>query len=417
MIQHFRFLHHKIPDTTIRANFIRHLIDGSLFIFAMSFVSVHTIIPVFLKELGASSIVIGLFPALWSMGLNFPQLFITKHQPGTAVKPALLKYGLLHRIFFLFIGLYAILFATRSGSSLAAVLIFLFLTALFGARAIPAWVDMFSKTVPVQLRGRLIAYRQFFGSFLGAAAGVVLWKVLDYFSFPINFGVLFLLCFSITAVSFYFIAKLEENSNAEKVPEIHQEVRSARTILKQERNFRNFLFADALYGMGFTANTFYAVYAINTFQLSASASGMFTIITMGAMTLSNPLFGYIGDKYGHRINLLLFGIFSASASVMAVVASGKEMFGIVFFLMASAMNLQGISRMYFTVELCQSHERQKYVSLLGTVTSPVIFFGIINGWLISLFGYHTAFITSAVLMTLGVTILYFRVNEPRKLTR
>lgn len=415
MLSPFRYLENKIPDPAVRNNFLYHLIDGSFFIFAMSFVSVHTIIPVYLKELGASSVIIGLFPALWSMGLNFPQLFITKHKPGTAIRPVLLVNAFAHRFSFLIIGLFSLFFAGRNNFTLVSVLVLTFLTALSGARAIPSWVDMFSKTVPRNLRGRLIAYRQLAGSVLGAGAGYILGKVLAAFPFPQNFGILFILCFLLTLVSFYCLAQVKEETNsAERIDEGTQ-VRTALQIFRQDKNFRNFVLSDILYGMGFTANAFYAVYAIGKFGLTASASGMFTIITMGSMTVSNPLFGLLGDKKGHRLNLILFGVFSAAASLTTVVAPNQFVYGLVFVLMASAMNLQGISRVYFTVELCTPAERQKYISLLNTITSPVIFFGILSGWLISMYGYQTGFIISAVLMLCGSAVLYFTVSEPRHL--
>ncbi|MBI2418694.1 MAG: hypothetical protein HYV28_12490 [Ignavibacteriales bacterium] len=57
------------------SNYLFHYVDGTLFVFAMSLVSLQTVIPVFVKELGGGMISVGLVPLLCGVGLNLPLLF------------------------------------------------------------------------------------------------------------------------------------------------------------------------------------------------------------------------------------------------------------------------------------------------------------------------------------------------------
>jgi MFS family permease len=186
-------------------------------------------------------------------------------------------------------------------------------------------------------------------------------------------------------------------------------------ILKQNKDFKNFLVVDALTLMSLTASAFYAVYAIRKFNLPTSYAGTFTIILMASQVLGNITFGYLADFFGHKINILLLAASSAAASLVAILANNVLMFGIVFFFMGFTISLQGISRLAIVVEMCNESERPIYLGLLNSVTAPTILFGIIGGSLITVIGYVPVFLIYTLISVVAVYWLYKKVNEPRKL--
>src|SRR5690554_2567440 len=58
----------------VRHNFIVNVLDGSFFGLALGFVSFVTILPLFVSTMTDSAILIGLIPAIRTMGWQLPQL-------------------------------------------------------------------------------------------------------------------------------------------------------------------------------------------------------------------------------------------------------------------------------------------------------------------------------------------------------
>jgi len=59
-------------------NFLVNLIDGGFFGFGIGFASFSTVIPLLVSQLTNSPILIGLIPAIHSMGWQLPQLLTAK---------------------------------------------------------------------------------------------------------------------------------------------------------------------------------------------------------------------------------------------------------------------------------------------------------------------------------------------------
>ncbi|MDO9303668.1 MAG: hypothetical protein Q7T89_19935, partial [Anaerolineales bacterium] len=76
-----------LPLTTLEKNIrenLKHNItvnlwDGGLFGVALGFASFGTILPLFVASMTTSALLIGLVPAIHSVGWQFPQLFTASH--------------------------------------------------------------------------------------------------------------------------------------------------------------------------------------------------------------------------------------------------------------------------------------------------------------------------------------------------
>jgi len=401
-----------------------HIYDGSIFLFALSFISVNTVLPVFIQRIGGNEVAVGSVSVLWTLGLNLPQiLFIRLYHHERKIKPAVLRYGLLYRINFVIISFACsvLLGKLNSTFSVLLMLFLIFLGAIAGSSSGPPWFHLFSKTTPVKLRGRLLAIRWLIGSSLGILGGSAVSVILSSIVFPHNFALLFFLCFFFTMISFYFVAHLEE-STEDTVPEAEGKTISLREILsrskiilKVNKDFKNFLIADALILMSLTASAFYAVYAVRKFNLPTSYAGTFSIILMAIMAAGNVVFGYIADFFGHKINMLILAASSAAASLCAIFTNNVLLYGVVFFFAGCTLTLQGISRMAFVVEMCNETERPIYIGLINSITAPTVIFGIIGGSLITIIGYVPVFLIYTFISVTAFYWLYKKVNEPRNL--
>ena len=405
---------------TLKHNIQMHIADGAIFGFAMHFASVNMIMPVFVQKIGGNSIAIGCIPVLWAIGLNFPQfLFTHLFKNDEKIKPVALRYGLLNRSMFLIISLFAFFFLSRIPQFLSVytLLSLIFVTALTGSIGIPSWYTLFSKTTPIKLRGRLQAVRQLFSSSLGILSGYLIAIILSTVKFPENFAVLFLTCYILTMVSFNFLRQIKEPGSIvnEEIKIKHiKRLSRAKKIFNENRNFKNFVIADALYLISLTIFAFFAVYGIKKFNLPTYYVGHFTIVLMGSMVLGNIIFGYTGDTFGHKNNLILLSLSSMAASLTAITANNILIFGFVFVFMGCSTAIQGISRLAFVVEVCNESERSFYISLLNTITAPALLFGIVSGTLITVFGFELVFLINALLASAAAIWLYKKVEDPRQ---
>ncbi len=396
-----------------------HLLDGSIYVLGMSLVSVQTILPIFIKELGGSPMSIGSVQVMWTIGQNIPSVFVAHLlQRRILFKPPMVFWGLAHRIMLLVCGLAAFLLIGKISSD-TAVPLFLFLIFLIpavgGFSGLP-WFQVFTKTVPVKIRGRLMGIRQLLGSAAGAIGGSLISLILYAVVFPTNYALLFFGAFFFTMISFNFLVRVvEQPSVVEGKEGIQLNIFSeAKRIIRTNKNFRNFLFADAFTLMSLAASSFYAVYAVEKFSLPPSYAGTFTAIVMITNMAANILFGIVADTYGHKVNLLVFALCSACAGLFAILSTNILMYGFVFFFLACATQIQAISRLPFVAEMCRENERPVYIGIVNTITAPTVFIGLVFGWFVPRIGYASIFIITSLLAVNSFLILYRFVAEPRK---
>ncbi len=409
-------------EATLKHNLAMHLGDGILFMFAMSFVPVQTIFPVLITRLGGSAIAVGFIPVLWNLGLNLPQILLVRSgQVNDSVMPLIRRYGFLHRFGFFVMAVFLFTAAEYilRGNGVVPALIVISFIAVSGSLAIPNWYQLYAKTTPVTLRGRILAVRQFTGSFLGIGGGILAALVIGSFVFPLNFAILFLAASVILMVSYYFLISIREISHEDE--ETNADALNAgslsermKFILRERRNFRNYIAADFLLLMSLSANSFFAVYGLQKFSLPSSHAGIYTVVLMASLAAGNIAFGYLGDRKGHLINLRVLASCSAAASLSAFLISSVFMYYLVIIFMGMTLCIQGISRLSFAAELSREKERVAYLALLNFLTAPAFLFGIAAGYIIESMGYNVLFLVTAAFALLSLFILLTKVHEPRK---
>ncbi len=405
-------------DPFVKRNFFANAFDGALFIFAMSFVSTVTIMPVFVKKIGGSNLAVGIIPVVWMIGFNFPQIFIANHARHLPFKKGLLlKTAVIQRIPWLLLAVLSFFILDKADVTTSLILFFLFffIAALGGSLNFPGWFDLISKLTPVKLRGKLFATRSIGGSLLGILGGFLVERILNHFNYPFSFGILFSIAFLITLISYTFLVILkEEHPNPPKENLKYRDffLRLPK-ILKEEKNYRNYIVADALLITALMADAFYAVYALEKFSLADSYAGIFTIIMMSSVILGNILFSYIADNFGHRLNLLFAGTATGIASLVALLSPVKEIYFIAFVGSAFTAALIHMSRLTIIAELCAEEDRPTYVALTNMITAPFILSAIAGGWIANHFGYNIVFIIAAVFAFSSSLWFLFNVKEPR----
>ncbi|MCF8240340.1 MAG: MFS transporter [Melioribacteraceae bacterium] len=417
MVNHFRF---RINDKNyIKRNFFLNVLDGSVFAFGINFVSLTTILPLLVKQIGGTNISVGLIPVIWTMGFNFPQIFIANFtRKQLKKKPVVLKTAFIQRLPWLLLGVITLLFFDNVSPDTGLILFFagFALAAVGGSVNMPAWFDLVSKVTPVNLRGRLFAVRVTLGAVFGIFAGYIAKQVLDTMVFPESYSLLFFVAFIFMMSSYVFIIFLKEETinPSKQVIRSKDFLLSLPQILRSERNYRNYLISDALMIMAGMSHGFFTVYAFDKFILSPGYAGSFTIVMTLATVFGSILFGFLADRKGHRVNLMFAALFTLTACVTAIIVNQVELYYLVFVFSALTISLIQVSRLTIIAELSNDEERPTYVALTNLITVPFTLIGIAGGVIANNYGYEPVFIISAVFALLAFFWIKYMMYEPRK---
>lgn len=406
-------------ERNFRWNFTVNLIDISFIMLGISLISRETVIPLLVSKLTTSPIAIGLVPAAYSLGIYLPQLAgasVAEGMPRKKVFVAVLgAFG--ERLPYLLSGIAVLLLAVPHPTAALAALVVL--TGMSGAGAgfaMPAWFDLISKVIPVRRRGLFTGLGHGLGALMGVAGAVVIAFVLERWPYPQNFALLFMLGFGAMAISWAGLALNREPAN----PSVRSRVslgdylRRLPGTLRGDRNFARFIGAMAVVRAGTMAGGFYLVYGAERFQISGAEVGLLTGVLIGCQALLNPLWGLLGDRYGHKLVLVGGALALALAAGMASVATSWPWLVAVFVLIGAFLSADSASFLTIIPEFCADEDRPTYIGLTNTLLAPIIALApLLGGWLATLAGYRPMFALAALCAALGAGLLARQVREPR----
>jgi MFS family permease len=401
-----------------RYNFAVGVMDGAFFGFALGFASFVTVLPLFVSTMTDSAILIGLIPAIHSMGWQLPQLF-TAHRVTrlTRYKPMVILRTIHERLPFL--GLAAVAwFLPALGREVALVLTFGLLTwqGLGGGFTATAWQSMIGKIIPGKRRGIFFGTQSAAANFLASGGAVLAGILLERLDSPLDLTTCFLLASVSMAVSWIFLAKTRE---PDRPPAGANENRSdfwssVGTILKRDVNFRWFLAARVLSPMATVAFAFYTIYAVRYHGMSEGTAGLVTGVFAATQTVANPIMGWAGDRWSHRMVMEIGALAAAASASLAWWAPDMAWFYLVFILAGVANVAFWTIGITLTLEFGAEAERPAYIGLANTLVAPgTILAPLVGGWLADSAGYPAAFLASVASGLLTALILHVMVQDPR----
>ena len=406
-------------DKNYKFNFTVNVIDGTLFWFGASFFATRTIAPLFLSYLTDNTLVFGILATIASTGWLLPQMFTANWVQQRPIKKYLpVNIGLFtERLPIILLPLAA--WAALKSHTLA-IFLFIFLLAwhILGAGVIAVgWQDMLAKIFPVEKRGRFFGTANFSGNATGILGASAAAWVLEYFDFPYNFMVLFGIAGVFIFLSWISLAMTREPAVPPKKERLTNKLywRSLPQIIRTDENFRRFLYSQIVLTAGGMGMGFFTIYALRQWSISDGMVGLFTTSLMVGTALSNLIFGWMADKFGHKLVIELSTLALMLSSAIALLAPTPEYFYLVFALQGvytAGIILSGIMIVF---EFCEEDIRPTYIGL--TNSSIGIFAGItpmIGGWLADTAGFAWLFGVSALFSILSFILLRFTVGEPRK---
>ena len=404
----------------LRHNVIVNLADGGFFGLALGFASFSTILPLFVASMTESATLIGLVPAIHGAGWLLPQLFTASHTARLRrYKKTVLMNTIHERVPFLGFAIIAALLP-RIGLQAGLIITFVLLTwqGLGGGFTANPWTSMISKIMPPESRGTFFGVQAAVANLFISGGAVAAGYLLNSLEPPLNFTACFLIATLFFTVSWFALALAREPADYEKVVEASPQPfwHGAGRILKRDKNFNWFLTARTLSQFATMGFAFYIVYALRRFQMDAVTAGYLTATLTISQTVANAGMGWLGDRVGHRLMLILGAASATLSSLLAWFAPSLAWFFPIFVLAGFTNVSIWTNGMTMTVDFSDEAERPFYIGLAQTLTAPAtIIAPLIGGWIADTSGFVLTFALSTVLSVVMMAILFFLVKDPRKI--
>ena len=406
-------------EKNLNWNFSVNVLDNMFYALAISLVSQETILPLLVSELTDSTIAVGLIPAIFSLSFLLPQLFVANHAERMPRKLpfVLLGSGLLQRLPYPLIGLALLLFAVDApGIALLLFFVGISVAAFGGGIVTPAWFTMIGKVVPLRRRGIFFGLADGGGLLLGVVGAFFVGRVLDVVDYPGSFALLFLAAGVIHVISWFSLSLTREPASddiKEAVPLRHY-FRQLPAVLRANRNYRRFLVGNALLHMSMMAVSFFIVFANINYELSGTDIGLLNAIFIGTQAVMRLLFGWLGDRWGHKRNLVI----AAASMVLAAsfTLASTDVAGLVpaFICLACALASDGVSHYNIVLEFADPADQPTFIGLTNTLLAPFTFVGpILGGWIAAAFNIESLFVVSLGFGIIGGALLLWWVKDPR----
>ncbi len=410
-----------ISNTSERAN-LRHNVvanmgDGSIFGFAVGFASFSTVIPLFVATMTSSATLIGLIPAIHSMGWQLPQLFTANRiKKMQYMKPYVVRMTIQERLPILGLAVLGLLIPVI-GNTAALVLTFLILVwqGLGSGLTANAWQIMISKVIPGEIRSTFYGSQAAGANLLASLGAVIAGIILSKMVSPYSFATCFFVASALYAISWFFLNATREpkriiTKNEESPSPIWHDV---LRILKGDLHFRSFIISRAISQFGMMAFAFYTVFAVKILKMDTVTMGVMTAILMITQVVANPLLGRLADKWSRKWVMVLGGVAAILSALLALLIKDSTLFSLVFILEGIALTCYWTIGLAISLEFGNEYDRPTYVGMTNTLVSPsTILAPLVGGFLADSFGYPTSFVTSAVCGLIAVFTLGVLVKDP-----
>lgn len=412
--------HHATAETltpaAVRRNFWCFFADGAGFPLGLVFLSVSTIMPLFVSQLTHSRFLIGLVASVFALGVNAPGLIgahLAERLPRK--KPLVVILTALERLSIIGIVPATLLLADRPGTLLAVFFIAWALFTLTLGVNFPGFSALLGKSIPTTLRGRLGGWGAATSGFFGFFGALAATRLLEWQPFPHGFFWCFLIGNTFLVVSAFPIIFVREQADVPApLPAFHRFVRSAFDHFRQDRRLRWFVISQAFYYFYWMGSAFYAVYALDRFGASRTTVANFNVVQVAAAVIFGFVCGHLSDRFGNRAILRLAMVAAVVAPVIALLARNPIWLWGCFICIGLMQTGGWFAPFNLLLELAPPRLAPTYTALWRLLVVPAAAGSpLLAGLIVERFGYTPMFVIAAALPVVGLLALT-KVPEPRK---
>lgn len=410
-----------------RRNFLAFGLYSIAFNVGWLFKTESIIIASFVRILGASNLVQGLFPMVNQLGSTIPQLLMANWVEHLSHKKRLML-----ATFFLYFVLWFAMFLVLSFVPFehkSVILgIFLAINTIFafnlGCNSVVGSI-IFGKVVPYNIRGKLMTFTGLAGG--AAAIGctfLIVRPILETGNTnPLApYAILFLLCSLLFLAAWFALLFIKEPPLAG--PKHRRNLlaftRHSLRLVVHDRNFILLFLIGALVSISFGVLQFYTVYAKSQLQIANSMLAWYLVFQVGLTPLGSVFYGLLADRYGNRLAIRIGSAIFALTPAMAMLVGSWPgltqrawLYSIVYALIGFNLPVQQILTNYL-LEITPLELHPNYLGVYNALRSITLVFPPAIGLLMDSFSFDKVFLGLAAFLALGVVLAYLLV-EPRHL--
>jgi MFS family permease len=419
----------RFVDRNLPRNFAGHFLHGMLGMTGFRIFNAPTFLPAYLhlitRTLPGSDFLVSLGVALQQLGgVVSPVIGAAQVEHRKRVLPVSMLMGTLMRVQVAAIAICA--WVLHGPILVVAIMGFLLLLGVFqGAQGV-AFQMLLAKVIPTRLRGRLQALRNIAGGQVSAGVAFLAGTYLIGKN-PLTGGALalwhngyattFALSAILTTLGLSLLAILMREPEP---PTVRQRARTWDRVLEfpallaADRGYMFFMIAQTCATAGRLAVPFYILFARHIMPLTGSNIGLQSLVLLEGDSLSNLVWGTIGDRFGFRASFIGAMALWIAATAVLLIASSPLLVLVAFaglgaaqagFQMSSqTMVLEFGARQDMPMRLGLSQTAQGFMNTVGPLIGGLI------AWLA---GYRPVFFLSMAFEAIALVLLLTVVDEPR----
>ncbi len=406
----------KFVWANLKRNYIGHYLHGMLGMTGFRLINAPTFLPAYLHMLSGSNTVVGLGLALQQLGgVLSPIVGANQIEHRTKVMPAAMWMGGLARM--QIIGMALAGWFLSGQSRVVAIIGFMFLFGLFMGTQRVVFSMLLAKVIPISRRGRLQAWRNATGGLIAAGLAYLAGRYfIDANLFGNGYSTTFIFAFALTSLGLTALRLLMIEPEPPTVRPRSRLVDRFKDFpaLLAEKGFLYFMIVQMLAITARMAVPFYVLFASSTIELNGKNLGLLSLAFLGADTISNLVWGYLGDKTGFRLVMLLSLLVWVGSTVLLMGAHDFLPIFMAFFGLGAAQSGYMMSAGTMILEFGERDEMPMRIAFSATAEGIMGSIGpLLGGVISSTLGYGPMFSISIAFLVAALIVLITMVKEPR----
>ncbi len=415
-----RFVH-----DNLKRNYSGHFLHGMLGMTGFRLVNAPTFVPAFLHSLTGSDAWVGLGLSLQQLGgIASPIVGATQIEHRKKILPVSVMLGTLMRLQIL--GLALVGWFLHGPVAVFAALLFLFMLGVFQGPQRVAFQYLLAKVIPVGMRGRLNAWRNFAGGIIAAGLSFMAGDYLVAHNVLGNgYASTFLLAFVLTSLGLTALQVLMREPEPPTVrarSTFSERVKEFPKLLREDRGFAWFMLARTFAMGARIGQPFFFLYAAQRLGVSMDGDpaaygrmlAVMSVAYMAADTATNLIWGYLSDRGGFRSTFVIAMAINVVAVAVLMNAATFPILILAFFGIGMAQSGYVMATTNMVMEYGHAHDVPMRMAMSNTAEGAMgAVAPLLGGALAAAFGYEAAFFATLVSVAIALGLLILKVEEPR----
>jgi len=349
-------------------------IDGVLFMPAMTLISITTVIPYFLEQLGAST-----FQIAMAASMAMICTFVTQPLFGSlASRVRVLRKtfgGLLmaQRIIFLAFVLCIPLFASNPPVLIWMFLAFWGIFNIFVGSYNVFFTSLLLKLLPPEKRAGVRGIGFAIGSGLGVAMAALIPIILSRIVFPYNFVLIFSIgtMFLLGNATLFLLMREHEDVEPRVPMGIVQYIKGFPSAIVGDAPFRTLVLTSTCMVVANSLLPLYTVYAIRVFSATESHVALLSGLAVVSSAIGFICFGFIVDRKGPFPMLATAAALAMAAGMLALITNSLPFLFVAWVIANLGLTSYGMTASLMLGEVTPPGKLPLYVGVLTTVSLAV----------------------------------------------